>query len=370
MPKRILFLTWKDINHPASGGAELLTDALASHMAKTHEVTYFTSSYPGALRTERIHNYTVIRRGNLYTTYVHAFLWWHWNRTYTKKYSAIIDQVHGIPFFSLLWYKHPRVFTLVMEVAGELWSNVRFPLLGVFGKALERVWLALYKKHTVITISKSTKDDLIAQGITPNNIYIIPMFSNIHCEHIPQKSETPTLLVIGRIAPVKRIEDAIDAYRMARASIPSLKLVIIGKTEPAYEEYKSLLRKKIAGNTGIMLIENGTEEDKKTWLKQSHLLLMTSRKEGYGLVILEAASCGTPAIGYRVPGVQDAIINKQTGMLTDAETPEYLAHAIEELFNDTSTYRTMQEAVFQHSKQYTIAHTQEAFHRVVERMPL
>ncbi len=362
MPKRILFLSWKDISHPSSGGAELLTDALASSLAKTHEVTYFTSTYMGASNNETINGYTVIRRGTLYTTYIHAFLWWHWNKTYNQKYDAIIDQVHGIPFFSLLWYKHPHVITLVMEIAGQLWNNVRFSLIG---KTLEHTWLALYKKHQIITISKSTKNDLVAHGIAPNNISIIPMFSTIHCERIPQKSEIPTLLFIGRIAPVKRIEDIITAHTIARKAIPQLKLVILGKTEQTYEPYKQYLLKKITGSKDVTFIENGTEEDKRLLLERSHLLLMASHKEGYGLVILEAAACGTPAIGYRVPGVQDAIIDKQTGLLTETETPEALAKSICEILLSEARYADMQNEAFTYARTHNQEYTALAFERII-----
>ncbi|HSX24974.1 MAG TPA: glycosyltransferase family 4 protein, partial [Candidatus Andersenbacteria bacterium] len=239
--KRILFLSWKDINHPGAGGAELLTDTLATHMAQHYEVEYFTSSYPGALPVEQVHGYTIIRKGNIYTTYLHAFLWWHWNRMYHKKYSCIIDQVHGIPFFSLLYIFHPPINTLVMEIAGELWQKNYPNSIGIVGKILERIWLALYRSSVITTISESTKNELLARHIPARHIYMIPMFSPMQCNAIPIKATSPTLLMVGRIAPVKRIEDAIEAYKIAHKSIPSLQFVIIGRTESMYAKYTSYL---------------------------------------------------------------------------------------------------------------------------------
>lgn len=352
---RVLFLSWKDITHPSAGGAELVTDTLAEHLAKTCEVVYFTSSYTRALATEKIHGYTIIRRGNAYTVYIHAFMWWHVRRIYTQKHDFIIDQVHGFPFFSLLYYKHPTIITLVMEVAGELWNNTQSLFVEKFGKILEKIWLYLYKKHTIVTISESTKQDLIAHGIPQEQISIIPMFSNVRCEQTPQKSETPTLLIIGRIAPVKQIEHAIDAYTIARETISSLKLVIIGKTERAYTDYAEYITQKISNNPNITLIENATEHEKLTRLQRSHLLLMTSKKEGYGLVILEAATCGTPTIGYRVPGVQDAVVHKKTGFLVNNATPAAMATAICEIIKQPIQYREMQEQ----ARLYAATHTKE-----------
>lgn len=363
MSKRILFLSWKDITHPSAGGAELVTDMLAQHMAHAYDVTYFTSSYPGARAIEIINGYTIIRRGSVYTTYIHAWLWWHKRK---RTYVSIVDQVHGFPFFSLLYLHHPPVTTLVMEVAGKLWDTSR---LAFIGKILEQAWLWMYKTSKIVTISKSTHDELVAHGIVQKNIALIPMFSHILCEEIPQKAQNPTLLVIGRIAPVKRIEDAIDAYTLAKQEIASLQLVIIGKTETSYEAYKSYLVKKISTDSCITFIENGSEDEKKEWLAKAHLLVIPSKKEGYGLVILEAAACGTPAIGYNVDGIRDAIIDQETGILSSQETPDFLASSICEILTNTARYIHMQKTAFIHAKVHTVEHTVSSFEHHIQIQP-
>ncbi len=360
----ILFLSWKDITHPSAGGAELVTDTLAQHLSKTHEVTYFTSTYPGAEAIGSMHGYTVIRRGSVYTTYIHAFIWWHTHAS-SKRWEYIIDQVHGFPFFSVLYVRHPRIITLAMEVAGDLWSNTPSRMIRRTGTILERAWLRLYRKHRIVTISESTKQDLISGGIAPENISIIPMFSTIHCTKIPEKDAVPTLLSIGRIAPVKRITDAIDTYNIARKTIPTLRLVIIGKTEEAYASYEASVMQRIANDPNITIIKNASDEEKRTWLERSHLLLMTSQKEGYGLVILEAAACGTPSIGYRVPGIQDAIIDKEIGIVVHSNTPAALAASIGEILSDTARYTDMQRAAFNHANSLSAEGTSDAFARSI-----
>lgn len=365
MKQRILFLNWKDITHPSAGGAELLTDVLAERLALTHNVTYFTSRYPGAKSQEIIHGYSVIRRGTVYSVYAHAFFWWHSRKIYAKQFTRIIDQVHGIPFFSLLYYRHPPVYTLVMEIADTLWNTTYNALIAFIGKRFEDIWLALYKTKPIITISKSTKREIVSHGFSPDTVSIIPMFTHVHSTNIQKKATDPTLLFVGRIAPVKQVEDAITAYKISQKRIPKLKLVIIGKTEPAYEKYASQVVQKITDDPGIIFIGNASEEQKVYYLTASHLLLMPSRKEGYGLVILEAAACGTPAIGYSVPGIQDAIIDKQTGVLVAKNNPNELAKSICEILTDNARYTDMQNSSFTHALERTKERTSLAFERCI-----
>lgn len=360
--KRILFLNWKDITNPSAGGAEVLTDALASHLAQENDVTYFTSVYPNAQKKEQIHGYTVIRHGNIYTTYLHAFLWWHWNVLYGKPYDLIIDQVHGIPFFSILYIHHPKILTLIHEVAGDLWSNI---LPRIIGNNIDTVWLFLYKNQQFITVSNSTKQELISRQIKNSHIYIIQNFTDIRLATIPKKPLPTTLIVLGRIAPVKRIEHAIHAFQEAKKNIPNLQLVIIGKVEHAYQSYYQKIQDLVLQNPDITLLENATEETKIDWLKKSYLLLMTSKKEGYGIAILEAGACGVPAIGYKVPGIQDAIIHMTTGVLVEEEIPHTVARQIYNLVHNSDQYKLLQHNVFAHATMRARKATLLAFEHII-----
>jgi glycosyltransferase involved in cell wall biosynthesis len=73
-------------------------------------------------------------------------------------------------------------------------------------------------------------------------------------------------------------------------------------------------------------------------MARAHCLLMTSVREGWGMVITEANSVGTPAVGYDVPGVRDAIRNGETGLLTGGSTPDQLATAALALMEDARAY--------------------------------
>lgn len=367
MKYKILFLNWKDVTHPSAGGAETLTDAIAEHIAQTHPVTYFTSAYPGCKKEELYHGYRIIRRGSVHTVMLHAYLYWHIIRPKQEMYQYIIDQPHGIPFFSIFYCKHPPVALMIMEVAGDLWKNILPYALLNAGKLAEKLWLTLYRARTIITISRSTKDDLIAHGISEHNIRLLPMFATVPVPRFlpPKTLNTPRLLVLGRIAPVKQIEDAIDAYRIAKKSIPNLRLAIIGKSDRKYQTYKQRLISNIANDPTISLHENCTEEEKLQYIRKASLLLIPSEKEGYGLVVLEAAAYGIPAIGYSVPGIQDAIEHGRTGILVPPKDIQALADAVCTILTQHQLYNQMRQQAFIHAKKHIKEHTLLAFRTIL-----
>ena len=357
-------MNWKDILNPGSGGAEVLTDALASHLSETNDVFFITSSFPGAKHTQTHNNYTILRRGNTLTCILHAFFIYKKLST-EKNFDLIIDQAHGIPFFSILYPRRPKILILIHEVAGELWSSV---LPHTIGKIVDTIWLRLYKNQQFITVSNSTKQELTENYIIEKNISIVPNFTDIALDAIPEKATYPTILVLGRIAPVKRIEHAIAAYRITKQEVPNLKLIIVGKTEEKYMDYFQTIKKDIAADNDITLICNASEEEKFMYLKKSYLLIMPSKKEGYGIAILEAAACGTPAIGYDVPGTRDAIIDNKTGLLADQETPKALAGCIEKILTNLGKFNQLQEEGFTNAHQQQKRHTISTWNAILKQI--
>jgi glycosyltransferase involved in cell wall biosynthesis len=73
---------------------------------------------------------------------------------------------------------------------------------------------------------------------------------------------------------------------------------------------------------------------------RAHVLLATSVREGWGLVITEASAMGTPAVAYAVPGLVDSVRADVTGLLVDPD-PTALAGAALQMISDPDRYRTM-----------------------------
>ncbi|HVZ58658.1 MAG TPA: glycosyltransferase family 1 protein, partial [Patescibacteria group bacterium] len=96
----ILILNWRDPKNPKSGGAEIVTMEHAKFWVKNgHSVTWFTSCFAGSSNKENIDGISIVRRGNSFTTYLYAPFFYLLHR---QDFDIVIDEIHGIPFFTPL----------------------------------------------------------------------------------------------------------------------------------------------------------------------------------------------------------------------------------------------------------------------------
>ena len=79
-------------------------------------------------------------------------------------------------------------------------------------------------------------------------------------------------------------------------------------------------------------------------MRRAHIFLHASVKEGWGLVILEAASQATPSVVYNVGGLRDVVQDGKTGIVIRKNTPEELAREAVLLIENKVLYKKMQDA--------------------------
>jgi glycosyltransferase involved in cell wall biosynthesis len=77
-------------------------------------------------------------------------------------------------------------------------------------------------------------------------------------------------------------------------------------------------------------------------MARAHCLLIPSVREGWGLVVIEANSVGTPAVGYDVPGIRDSIRHEETGLLAEPGDPSALARQALSLVRDGDRFSVLQ----------------------------
>ena len=126
-----------------------------------------------------------------------------------------------------------------------------------------------------------------------------------------EKEPVPTVVFIGRLSANKRPEHAIRAFGLVRRQMPDARMWVIGSGP---EEAR--LRKK--AGPGVIFLGHVSEGEKRDRLARAHALVATSVREGWGLVVTEAAASGTVSIGYDVPGLRDSIA-ASGGILTPAD---------------------------------------------------
>ncbi|MEK9176188.1 MAG: glycosyltransferase, partial [Patescibacteria group bacterium] len=253
------------------------------------------------------------------------------------------DEVHGIPFFTPFYARKP-ILVLIHEVAGEIWGyTFGFPL-NKLGPIIDKFYLKIYENKKFWTDSKFTIDELVKFGIERKNCLSIPCPSNAKVlQKLPTKNKKYTFISINRIVKMKGIEDVIDAFSIINKKIKESELWIIGTGDPEY--IKSLKINKIEKlnlKKHIKFWGFVSEKKKLELMRKSHLLLHGSIKEGWGLVVIEAASQGTPSVVYNSSGLNESVKNNTTGLVVSQNTPLQMATEVISLISDKKRYNSYQ----------------------------
>ena len=135
------------------------------------------------------------------------------------------------------------------------------------------------------------------------------------------KSETPSLVFCGRLVSMKRPQDVIAAFNRARGALGAdAELHIVG-SGPLEQRLRRL------ASPGVIFHGFISAAEKYALMARSHALIAASVREGWGLVVSEAAAVGTPSIAYDVAGLRDSV-RAANGVLTEPNV-EALADAME-----------------------------------------
>lgn len=343
----ILIMNWRDRTHPKSGGAEIVTMQHAKGWVQLgHRVTWLTSWYQGASHDETIEGVHIIRRGGSWTVYALApfFLLRHGD-----EYDVIVDEVHGIPFFSPLFTRKKAIVVFIHEIAGDIWDYMfRFPI-STLGKLFESWYFSLYRGHMFWTDAPSMVKELEERGIKKSMCVSIPCPITIDKGLMikdrknPSKEITPTYIFVSRVVKMKGIEEVVKAFSFILKEQKDAVLWIVGGGEEQYikelrhmmEEYGILRRVTFFGRV--------SEKKKFDLMARAHILLHASVKEGWGLVVLEAAHVGTPSVVYNVTGLSDVVKDKKTGVVVSDNSPRTMAKEAVSLFRDAMRYKRFQK---------------------------
>lgn len=322
--RRVLYLTWRDLDHPEGGGAEVFAERTSAELVRQGcDVVMFSSSWRGAEREVKRDGFTIMRRGGRYTIYLRALL--HLLR-HRRHYDVVVDVQNGVPFWSPLVFRGPIV-NVTHHVHREQWSSFLAAPVARLGWFLEsRIAPWVYRNHRYVTVSESSRDELMSIGVQSDRISIaysgIDLPDGYELTQALPRSTHPSLVTVCRLVPHKRIEMAITAVRTLTPSVPNLVLNVVG------DGYWLNQLKAHAEREGVSdrVVFHGFVDDaqKHAVLATSWAMAMPSLKEGWGLTIIEAALHSTPTVAFRdAGGTRESIQDHVTGMLAE-DVPEFV----------------------------------------------
>ena len=326
---RIHVLAWRDLDDVEAGGSELHASTVAARWAAAGiEVVMRTSHAAGSPPRAIRNGYEIVRYAGRYLIFPRAVAAELFGRHGRR--DALVEIWNGVPFLSPLWARGHRA-TWLHHVHEDMWPMVLPPKLARAGQLLERRFAPpFYRRTPIVTLSESSRAHILDRLRLPaDNVHVVP--PGIDPGFSPgAEAPDPTVVAVGRLMPSKNFPALLDAMAAVRRKVPNARLRIIGE---GYE--RPNLERRIAqlGAAEWCTLEGRVapevllEAYRSAWIVAS-----TSRAEGWGMTLTEAAACATPAVATRIPGHTDAVVDNVTGLLVDRN--DELAPAMVRLLTD------------------------------------
>ena len=309
--------------NPLAGGAERTIYEVGRRLVRAgNQVDLLTGGWPGASKHQIIDGIKIHRYGSMVIPHVVLPIY----LKYHNDADLIIDDMaHAAPWFSPWFSNIPGVAnfahlhrrTISHEVGRLLFASL---------VRLERMYPFLYRDWPFITYSLSSKMDLVRLGVNGDKISVINPGVDIDIFRPSEKSPTPELVYFAGMKRYKRPDHALQAFSLLRESEKDAHLTMIGNGDMVI--YLRNQVRKLNLNGSVTFVEKLDHSRLSQVLSKSWVNIHCSVSEGWGMTITEAASSGVPTAAYRVPGVEESVVDGSTGILVKDEDVFDLSQAL------------------------------------------
>ena len=313
-------VNWRDPWHSLAGGSERYAWEFASALRDAGGTVDFLTARDVHQRPREVRDgIRVERRGRQFSFYFWIWLTLLRRRLTGRGYDVVIDAENGIPVFAPLVVGRRTAVVLVMHHVHQAQFLTYFPApLAAVGRFLEgRLMPLVYRNVRTLVVSESTHREMVRQlgWEMPAQVVANGTDPAPDADGSPSASDStgPRLLVFGRLATHKRADLVLRAVAELVDELPELRVDVVGKG-PEQERLRSLVDDLGLGNV-VVLHGFLPDEDKQAILHRSRLQVCASDAEGWGQVVIEAATYGVPTLARDVPGLQDSIRPGRTGWL-------------------------------------------------------
>ena len=330
-PLRVLILNWRDTTHPWAGGAETYVHELGQRWVEQGlYVEWLCQRYKGSARTDVIDGISIQRVGGRFTLYPRVIL--RYCRRLRGRFDVIVDCENGIPFFTPLFARTPKVL-VVHHVHRDIFRRETKPPIRWLGFFLEGwVMPRAYRRVRIVAVSESTRDDLISMGFAREQIVIIRNGVQAPHQPSPQPSPSPRILCMGRLTRQKRVDVALRAMATLLREYPDARLDIVGQGPDRARLERLAWSLNLAYHVRFHGYLPGPARDELA--ARAWVAVCPSAFEGWGVTAIESSARGLPVVASNVNGLRDSVRDGETGMLVAVDDPAALARALSTLLGD------------------------------------
>ena len=265
-----------------------------------------------------------------------------------RRYEAV--HTASFPYFSLLAASAVRPlgrYSVTVDWhevwSREYWHDYLGPLGGLLGWFVQLMCVRM--RQRAFCFSRLHADRLRSEGLRGDLTVLSGEYAGpMEVDGVERAAEV--VVFAGRHIPEKQVPSLVPAVAMARTHIPKLKATIIGdgpERDKVLQEVERLGLRDVVDVPGFV-----TAAAVHTSLANALCLVLPSRREGYGLVVVEAAACGTPSIVVAGPdnAAVELIAEGENGYVAASASPSDLAAAIVRVHQGGSELRLATAAWF------------------------
>lgn len=282
--------------------------------------------------------------------------WWKtvsFLREFGSRYRVVVVS-HVLPFGTAALFA--RKFTKIPYVVIVHGMDIR-----LCQQSFKKKWIAgkvLVNARVVVANSQALAQEVAAVFGIREVLVVYPCIENSVEKPTSHDPSSIRLLTVSRLVERKGHACVINALSLLKQSgnLGSITYDIVGDG-PLKDTLQSMVSE--LGLESCVVFRGAVGDDEREGLYEaSDLFVMPVSndpvdKEGFGIVYLEAARHGVPSIATHVKGVNEAVIDGQTGILISGQDPQELAAAILRLVNDTETRERLGKGALVHATQFT-----------------
>lgn len=324
---RILVVNWQDRCNPRAGGAEEHLHQVFGRLARRgHRVTLLCSGWDRSDVTAEIDGIRVHRAGRRYTFNLEAPLYRE-RRLSGERFDLVVEDLNKVPMLSSVWAPAPVHLLLVHHLFGTTAFREANPGLAAATWLFERIIPSVYRGLPCIAVSESTREDLIQRGLRAADITIIRNGVELNrLKPAETRYPSPTIVYLGRLKRYKRVDLILRAVARLRERGIGVNTIVAGRGDARASLEATACTLGIADQ--VRFAGFVSEREKAELLSKAWAHVLTSPKEGWGIVSMEASACGTPSVVSDSPGLRETVRRGETGYVVPHGDIDALAEAL------------------------------------------
>lgn len=262
-------------------------------------------------------------------------------------------------------------FSLNIQLHGDFFGSAAWESEGI-GNSVRRILglFVLRKAHTIRVVSTRIKDSLVAKGLPPARIVVLPIQISVtsFLNAVPNPiwsgvvpPEAPVVVSVGRFAEEKNLPLLIKSFANVLAEVPTARLCLVGEG-PKEPMLRALVRELFPGGDAPVLFFPW-QKDVSGVIKAAQVYALSSNYEGYAMVIPEAMACGVPVVTTSVGCVGEVFISGTHGLAVPVGDVNAYTTALKTVLTNTklrtqyglqgkATMEKMQNASAEYPKQW------------------